>query len=137
MSDDSPKALVGRLFELYNDEGLPRIPDLFVDDGAWNYAATAQGPAERVAGKAAMQARINGMLSAFKDIRIDVHSSITEGNVVASRWTWRGTCRLPAGPIPAGARLRMSGSTFHIVRNDVLVESFDTWAAPEIETHST
>ena len=138
MTDNSRKAVVARLWGIYNDEGLMKIPDMFADDGAWNYAASAQGPAERVVGKAAMRARVEGMRAAFRDIGITVHRSVAEGDTVASRWTWPGTFRVPFGEFAAGARLRMDGATFHTVRDGVLVESHDTWAAgaPDEEPNS-
>ena len=108
MTDNSPKAVVARLWGIYNDEGLMRIPDMFADDGAWNYAASAQGPA------------------------------VAEGDTVASRWTWPGTFRVPFGEFAAGARWRVDGTTFHTVQDGVLVESHDTWAAgaPDEEPNS-
>lgn len=56
---------------------------------------------------------------------------VADGDAVAFRWTWRGTLRVPTGRFEEGARVRMDGTTFHVVREGLLVESFDTWGAVE------
>ncbi|MBK7126941.1 MAG: ester cyclase [Dehalococcoidia bacterium] len=129
MTDNSPKAVVARLWGIYNDEGLMKIPDMFADDGAWNYASA--GP--RAVGKAAMRARVEGMRAAFRDIGITVHRSVAEGDTVASRWTWRGTFRVPFGR----RRARWMDGASSTRADGVLVES-RTWAAgtPDEEPNS-
>jgi len=129
MTDISPAAVVQRLWALYNDEGLRQIPGMFADDGAWNYAATAMGPAERVTGKAAVRERVEGMLAMFSGIEIEVHQSVAEGDTVASRWTC--TFALQGAP---EHRLSMNGTSFFVVREGEIAEGFDTWAAPSTDT---
>lgn len=81
------------------------------------------GPGE--VGKPAARARIEEQLGTFSSISLKVHQTLAEGDTVATRWTWRGTLRSNR------ATLRMDGTTFHVVRDDVVAASFDTWATVE------
>ncbi len=67
------------------------------------------GYAEPIAGIEAWKNHAGAVLSAFSDVRFTIDEIVTSGDIVATRWTGRGTHDGPFGPIPA------TGKSFSIV----------------------
>jgi len=66
----------------------------------------------------------------FPDFQVMVEAQISEGDLVATRWTSRGTHNGEfQGVPPTGKRMSMSGMTIFRIANDKLVEG---WTQPDL-----
>ena len=71
---------------------------------------------------------VNTYLSAFPDGRITVDEQLAEGELVASRWTGRGTHQGDLmGIPPTGKQVTVSGITVSRVKNGKVVEEWTNW----------
>ena len=71
---------------------------------------------------------ITSYLSAFPDGRITIDEQLEEGELVASRWTGRGTHRGDLmGIPPTGKQVTVSGITVSRVKNGKVVEEWSNW----------
>jgi steroid delta-isomerase-like uncharacterized protein len=67
-------------------------------------------------------------LSAFPDGRITVDEQLAEGDLVATRWTGRGTQQGELmGIPPTGKQVTVSGITISRVENGKVVEEWSNW----------
>ena len=67
-------------------------------------------------------------LSAFPDGRITIDEQLAEGELVASRWTGRGTHQGDLmGIPPTGKQVTVSGITISHVKNGKVVEEWTNW----------
>lgn len=143
MTDNSPKAVVLRSFELYNDHSpdvyidVEKFLESFADDYVAEFAATPRSPARRLAGKQANRENIAAISTWLRDSHAEVHEAVAEGERVAVRYTWTGivTHDLPA--FTAGTKLRADGTGFYTVRDGLMVEMVDVMGpilAAESET---
>jgi steroid delta-isomerase-like uncharacterized protein len=67
-------------------------------------------------------------LSAFPDGRITIDEQLAEGELVASRWTGRGTHQGDLmGIPPTGKQVTVSGITISRVKNGKVVEEWSNW----------
>jgi steroid delta-isomerase-like uncharacterized protein len=71
--------------------------------------------------------------AAFPDLQHTVDELIAEGNVVAARWTVRGTHRGNfQGIAPTGKPVRLSGTTVHHMSDGRIVETWLTFDSMEL-----
>jgi len=84
------------------------------------------GVAEPVKGVEAWKGVVGAFLTAFPDLHFTMEDHVTSGNIVAMRWTARGTQRGPLGPLPAtGRSIRIDGLLFDRVENGRVVERWE------------
>lgn len=131
MIDNSPKAVVLRSIDLYNDHP----PEVYVDVekflSAWSedcvqeFAATPQTPARRVVGKQPTRDTVAGLSTWLRDSHTEVHEAIAEGDRVAIRYTWTGVVTRDVPGFNAGTKLRADGTGFYTVRDGLIVEMVD------------
>jgi steroid delta-isomerase-like uncharacterized protein len=71
---------------------------------------------------------ITGYLAGFPDGRITIDEQLAEGDLVATRWTGRGTHQGELmGIPPTGKQVTVSGITISRVKNGKVVEEWSNW----------
>jgi steroid delta-isomerase-like uncharacterized protein len=71
---------------------------------------------------------ITGYLAGFPDGRITIDGQFAEGDMVATRWTGRGTHQGELmGIPPTGKQVTVSGITISRVKNGKVVEEWSNW----------
>jgi len=71
---------------------------------------------------------ITTYLAAFPDGKITIDEQLAEGDLVASRWTGRGTQQGELmGVPPTGKQVTVSGITISRVKNGKVVEEWSNW----------
>jgi len=117
MSEDN-KNLNLRWIQAFNDRDWPKEAACRTSD----YVAHMQGAPEPL--DAQGWAGFMGLFAtAFPDAQIGVESSISEGDVVASRWTMNGTHRGDfMGVPPTGRQITMKGIDFSRVVDGKIAE---------------
>jgi steroid delta-isomerase-like uncharacterized protein len=119
------KAVSARYYEAWNtrSETIPHeifAPEFFIHDPA--------SPVPLVQGPGGVVNRIRLYHDAFPDLRIEVHRVLCEEDIVATRWTLRGTHRGTFGRhAPTGRRIEVTGTTLHRVAGGRIVEAWVNW----------
>jgi predicted ester cyclase len=102
MSADN-KAIVRRLFEVWNTGDVDQIDELYAPE----YVADYRPYAPLRTGHAAIKAMVLGARTTFPDYHEELEELIAEGDKVVVRLTITGTQKGPWGPIPpTGKQLR-------------------------------
>ena len=71
---------------------------------------------------------IEGYRTAFPDIKITVEEQIAEGDLVATRWTAKGTHKGELmGIAPTGKESTVTGVTIDKIKDGKIVESWNNW----------
>jgi steroid delta-isomerase-like uncharacterized protein len=96
-----------------------------VDD---SYVGRAPGLPEPIRGKEGLREFLNAYMTAFPDGSLTVDEIIAEGDLVAARWTARGTNTGELMGIPAtGRQVTITGMTFSRIVDGKLREDWNTW----------
>lgn len=83
---------------------------------------------ESHAGPNGLRTQLERLVQAFPDGRITVDEQFSEGDVVTSRWTFRGTQTGElAGIAPTGKQVTVAGMTISRVDGDVVAEEWTSW----------
>jgi predicted ester cyclase len=83
---------------------------------------------EPILGPAGFKAQIEKYRAAFADAKITVDAQFAAGNMVATRWTARGTHTGEiAGLAPTGKQATVAGITLSRFENGLLVEDHSNW----------
>jgi steroid delta-isomerase-like uncharacterized protein len=123
MADDYKK-IARQLFEEPWKGNLDVI-DKFVDA---NYIGYDPSMPEPMRGPKAFKDFVQMYLSAFPDGGITVDEQIAEGDIVATRWTGRGTHEGDLmGIAPTRKQVTVSGISFSRFKNGKLVEDWSNW----------
>ena len=123
MSSDANKDVVRRL-ATEPWEGNMAVIDEVV---APNYVGHDPSQPE-VRGADGVRQFITTYLSAFPDGRLTVDDQLAEGDLVATRWTGRGTHEGELlGIPPSGKQVTVSGITISRVENGKVVEEWQNW----------
>jgi steroid delta-isomerase-like uncharacterized protein len=71
---------------------------------------------------------ITGYLTGFPDGKITIDEQLAEGDLVATRWTGRGTHQGELmGIPPTGKQVTVSGITISQIKNGKVVEEWSNW----------
>jgi steroid delta-isomerase-like uncharacterized protein len=101
------------------------VIDKFVDA---NYIGYDPSVPEPLRGPKGFKDFVQQYLNAFPDGRITVDEQISEGDIVATRWTGRGTHEGDLmGIAPTRKQVTVSGISFSRFDNGKLVEDFSNW----------
>jgi predicted ester cyclase len=114
------EALVRRFYEEVWNEGTVEIAEeIFAPDYVrHDLRPTRAGPGG--AGMAAIAAAFRG---AFPDLRMEIDLILSDGDLVAARWTSTGTFSRPWGDAsPTGVRATFSGVNIFRIRDGLVVE---------------
>lgn len=85
---------------------------------------------EPVRGPAGLKAQVEKYIAAFEGAHVTVDEQLADGDVVATRWTGRGTHTGELlGVAPTGNEVTVTGITISRVENGQLVEERQVWDA--------
>lgn len=124
MSSDQNKTIVRRAIEEPWTGSLDIVDELI----ASNYVGHDPAVPEPLRGPDGVKEFISTYRAAFPDARITVESQLAEGNLVATRWTGRGTHEGELmGIQPTGKQVTVSGLTISKLEGGKIVEEFQNW----------
>jgi predicted ester cyclase len=124
MSSEQNKAIVRRLIE------EPWKGDLSVVDELLDRSYVGYDPSvpEPLRGPDGFKENIATYRAAYSDARITVVDQIAEGDMVATRWTGRGTHDGDLMDIaPTGKQVEVSGLTLSRLENGKVIEDYTNW----------
>jgi predicted ester cyclase len=120
------KEIVKRLFE----EPWTGEFDVIDEFVAPEYIGYDPSEPEPITGPAGVKANLEKYMAGFSDARITVDEQIAEGDVVATRWTGRGTHDGEiAGIAPTGKQVTVQGLTLSRLKDGKVVEEHQVWDA--------
>jgi steroid delta-isomerase-like uncharacterized protein len=124
MTSEQNKAIVRRAFEEPWKGNLDVIDELI----ATQYIGHDPANPEPLRGPAGVKEFISTYRAAFPDARITVEQQLAEGDLVATRWTGRGTHEGELmGISPTGKHVTVSGLTISRLEGGKIVEEFQNW----------
>ena len=128
MSEEA-KAAVTRWFEVPNSHDASRFGEVCTSDYMHHDVNLPVPDADL----ATLEQLVGGMFAAFPDIHATVEDLVSEGDIVAARWSWTGThtAELPGNPpLPAtGKSVRVNMQSHHRVSGDKVAESWVSFDA--------
>jgi steroid delta-isomerase-like uncharacterized protein len=81
-----------------------------------------------VTGHDGVRQNIDGYRSAFPDVKITINEQLAEGDLVATRWTAKGTHKGELmGIAPTGKEATVTGLTLERIKDGKIVESWTNW----------
>lgn len=114
-----------RMIEEVFGGGKLDVADELVHEHAIGHDPALPGP---VTGRDGVKASAQGYRSAFPDLAMTVDQSIGEGDLVATRWTARGTHEGELFGIPAtGKEGTVTGITIDRFEDGLIAESWTNW----------
>ena len=120
MSEEN-KAIVRRLWDVWNSRDLNQLNDLITD----NHVNHDPNNPSDLFGVEGYRELITMYTTMFSDLRFDIHEIIAEGDIVCSRWTAHGTHDGEVmGIAPTGTSVSHTGLSWQRVENGKIVE---TW----------
>jgi predicted ester cyclase len=109
--------VVRNFYESYNDRDLDRTYEQYVSHDLINHAFG--GAYDREGWLAADQ----GLVAAFKDLRVEVLDQIVQGDRVATRFSMTGTQTGEFyGIAPSGANATLTGTAFDRIEDEKIAE---------------
>ncbi len=97
---------------------------------AENYVGYDPTEPEPVRGPAGLRAQLQTYINAFEGAHVTVDEQFAEGDLVATRWTGRGTHTGEIqGVAPTGKEITVTGITISRVENGKVVEERQVWDA--------
>jgi steroid delta-isomerase-like uncharacterized protein len=123
VSTDTNKEIVRRLNVEPWDGNLGVIDELAASNYVGHDPAT-----EEQRGPDAIKEFVNDYLTAFPDGKITIEEQLGEGNLVATRWTGRGTQQGELmGIPPTGKQVTVTGITISRIEKGKVVEEWSNW----------
>jgi steroid delta-isomerase-like uncharacterized protein len=124
VSADANKEIVRRLGVEPWEGNLGVVDELVAPD----YVGHDPAQPEEMHGPEGIKAFVSTYLAAFPDGRITIDEQLAEGDLVATRWTGRGTQQGELmGIPPTGKQVTVSGITISRVKNGKVVEEWSNW----------
>jgi steroid delta-isomerase-like uncharacterized protein len=124
MSSEQNKAIVRRLFEEPWKGNLSVVDELTASD----YIGHDPALPEPLRGPEGVKEFVSTYLVAFPDARIQVEQQLAEGDLVATRWSARGTHEGELMDIePTGKEVTVTGLTISRLEGGKIVEEFQNW----------
>jgi steroid delta-isomerase-like uncharacterized protein len=122
MSEDN-KNCIRRLFEEVLNGGKLGLLDTLIGAA---YVDHNPGPGQ-AAGAAGVKSRIDALRRSFPDLRYALEELIAEGDIVAVRYSFRGTHKGESylGIPPSGKTILVRGMDFYRLRDGRIVEHWD------------
>ena len=124
MSSEQNKAIVRRAFEEPWKGSLAVVDELVASD----YIGHDPANPEPLRGPEGVKEFISTYRAAFPDARITVEQQLAEGDLVATRWSGRGTHEGELmGIEPTGKQVTVSGLAISRLEGGKIVEEFLNW----------
>ena len=129
-SSEENKKLVERAsFKVFNEGNVEILEEVLADEFVLHDSTSP----EEIRGREAFEEYIRTYRNAFPDLDATIDSIVAEGDLVAARFTVRGTHEgpLPEAPDlkPTGTEIEISGMEFDRIENNRLAE---TWQAIDV-----
>ena len=124
MSSEQNKTIVRRALEEPWKGNLDVVDELIARD----YVGHDPANPEPLRGPAGVKEFVATYRAGFPDARVTVEQQLAEGDMVATRWTGRGTHEGDLlGVAPTGKRVTITGITFSRLKDGKIVEEFQNW----------
>lgn len=124
MSSEQNRKIVRRVFEEPWTGNLAVVDEFVASD----YIGHDPANPEALRGPDGVKGFIATYREAFPDARITVEQQLAEGNLVATRWSGRGTHEGELmGIEPTGKQVTVSGLTISRLEGGKIVEEFQNW----------
>jgi steroid delta-isomerase-like uncharacterized protein len=124
MTSEQNKAIVRRTLEEPWEGNLDVIDELVASD----YIGHDPAAPEPLRGPEGVREFVSTYRAAFPDARIMVEQQLAEGDLVATRWTGRGTHEGELlGIDPTHNQVTVSGLTISRLEGGKIVEEFQNW----------
>ncbi len=105
-------------------------PSVIDELAAENYVGYDPTEPEPVRGPAGLRAQLQTYIDAFEGAHVTVDEQFAEGDLVATRWTGRGTHTGEIqGVAPTGKEVAVTGITISRVEDGKVVEERQVWDA--------
>jgi predicted ester cyclase len=124
MSSEQNKSIVRRLFEEPWKGNLSVVDELTASE----YIGHDPALPEPLRGPEGIKEFVSTYLVAFPDARITVEQQLAEGDLVATRWSARGTHEGELMDLePTGTEITVTGLTISRLEGGKIVEAFQNW----------
>jgi steroid delta-isomerase-like uncharacterized protein len=124
MSSEQNKKIVRRALEEPWQGSLKVVDELIASD----YIGHDPAVPEPLRGPDGVKEFISTYRAAFPDARLTVEQQLAEGDLVATRWSGRGTHEGELmGIDPTGKQVTVSGLTISRLEGGKIVEEFQNW----------
>jgi predicted ester cyclase len=124
MSSEQNKSIVRRLFEEPWKGNLSVVDELTASE----YIGHDPALPEPLRGPEGIKEFVSTYLVAFPDARITVEQQLAEGDLVATRWSARGTHEGELMDLePTGTEITVTGLTISRLEGGKIVEEFQNW----------
>jgi steroid delta-isomerase-like uncharacterized protein len=124
MSSEQNKSIVRRLFEEPWKGNLSVVDELTASE----YIGHDPALPEPLRGPEGIKEFVSTYLVAFPDARITVEQQLAEGDLVATRWSARGTHEGEMMDLEAtGKKVTVTGLTISRLEGGKVVEEFQNW----------
>jgi steroid delta-isomerase-like uncharacterized protein len=122
MSEDN-KDKIRRLFDEVLNAGKLSLLDTLIGAAYVDHNPSPGQPA----GAAGVKGKVEALRAAFPDLRYTLEDLVAEGELVAARYSWRGTHKGEAflGIPPSGKSILVRGMDFYRLRDGRIVEHWD------------
>jgi steroid delta-isomerase-like uncharacterized protein len=122
VSEDN-KERVKRLFDDVLNAGKVSLLDTLIGAAYVDHNPSAGQPP----GAAGVKGKVESLRAAFPDLRYTLEDVVAEGDLVAARYSWRGTHKGEAflGIPPSGKSILVRGMDFYRFRDGKIVEHWD------------
>ena len=125
MSEEN-KALARRWADIMNEGNLDLVDEIYAPD----YVGHDPAMPEDVRGVEGAREFYSMYRSAFPDAEVTIEAQLAEGDMVATRWTGRGTHQGELmGVQPSGNRVEVMGNTISRIEGGKIVEEWDIYDA--------
>lgn len=125
MSEEN-KALARRWADIMNEGNLGLVDEIYAPDFVGHDPAMP----EDVRGVEGAREFYSMYLSAFPDAEVTIEAQLAEGDMVATRWTGRGTHQGELmGVQPSGNRVEVMGNIISRIEGGKIVEEWDIYDA--------
>jgi steroid delta-isomerase-like uncharacterized protein len=125
MSAEEIKAVARRfLDEVFTNKNLAAIEDVIAPDYVFHLGSTT------IRGRDGLRQLCAGVLAAFPDMQVSVDLMLAEGDLVAGRYTFRGTHRgefvMPGHRFPpSGTRVMLTATTISRIADGKIAEDWE------------
>jgi steroid delta-isomerase-like uncharacterized protein len=120
---ESNKDAVRRLFDQVLNAGKLSLLDTLIGAAYVDHNPSPGQPP----GAAGVKGKVEALRAAFPDLRYALEDVVAEGELVAARYSWRGTHKGEAflGIPPSGKTIMVRGMDFYRLRDGKIVEHWD------------
>ena len=120
---EANKDCIRRVFEEVLNGGKLSVLDTLIGAAYVDHNPSPGQPA----GAAGVKGKVETLRAAFPDVRFALEDVVAEGDLVAARYSWRGTHKGEAylGIPPSGKSIFVRGMDFYRLRDGKIVEHWD------------